>query len=101
MSVVAIDTVRVGIVVERSSSTWVPFEYRMFFCRQKDVPPNNCVAEWASDVISCMSGEVLPGVGKLRVGERKRFWVTLLLTGTRDYWGEYDDEYEVIKCRPA
>lgn len=36
MTIVASETLRLGVLVERTDSEWRPFEYRMFYCRQRD-----------------------------------------------------------------
>ncbi len=100
MSIVAISIVRIGVEVTRNDSKWVPFDYRLFHCRQGDHPPDNCVRSWAEGAVELLGVcGGLPGQGKLKVGDSARYWATLRLIGTRDYWGEYDDEIEVIKCR--
>lgn len=100
MSVVAINTVRVGIEVTRNDSEWSQADYRMFWCRQKDKAPDQYVWSWAQECVSCLPYHGhLPGVLALPIGTTARYWVTMVLTGTRDYWGEYDDEVEILKCR--
>ena len=94
--------VRIGLLVERHDSEYQPFTYRQFYCRQKDkgnaryVPPS----EWSKEEVSN-----LPYHGtnrlfrRMKVGERRRYWVHARITGWQDYWGEYDSSFEVLSMR--
>lgn len=98
----AIQTVRVGIQVERTESKYSPFRYRMFHCRQRDRgdATHYPIAVWAYDEVDMFSIRAgLPGQQKLKVGETARYWVQMEMTHTSDYWGEHDTDIEILKCR--
>lgn len=102
MTLLATRTVRVGIIVEKSGDDWLPFDFRMFHCRSKDKGDRtHCpLSEWAATEIGFLSSsKSLPGLSKLKVGEVARYWVHLRLGHSRDYWGEYDSEIKILKCR--
>jgi len=88
--------VTVGIQVRRTDSKWIPFEHRMFYCKQKDVYDR----DWASEEVSLLSvlGGV-PGQHKMKIDESRRYWATIRLICTRDYWGEYDYDVEFLKVK--
>lgn len=88
----------VGIVVERRDSKWIPFEYRMFHCRQRN--PNTW--DWANSLVG-MLGVLggLPGEEKMKVGEVRRYWVRMSMHAWSDYWGEWDEDVEILKIRRA
>jgi hypothetical protein len=91
-------TVRVGIEVTRNNSKWVPYDYRMFHCRQKDYK----LQDWAESVVWIM-GQFggIPGVKKIGIDETRRYWVYIDLTGYKNYLGEYEDEITIIKATRA
>ena len=96
--------VRVGILVERHDSKWRPFSYSMFHCRSRDRgDAKYCsISDWMNETISCFpyAGE-LPGVKKIPVGGSRRYWVHLSVERSFDYWGEYDENVEILKVRPC
>lgn len=95
-------TVRVGVLVERHNSKCKPFDYRMFFCRQRDNPKeNNFVAEWAKEEVNLLSIRSLrlPGQKKMKVGEVRRYWVRMTMHWCCDYWGEWDSDVEIISAK--
>lgn len=98
--------VRVGIQVTRQDCKWIPFTYRMFWCKQREVPPPESrlcpVSDCAQESIS-MLGELggVPGEHKMKVGESRRYWATLCLHAYQDYWGECDEDVEFIRIRRA
>lgn len=97
----SIRTVRVGIEVERND---LAFSFRMFHCRSRDMGDDKHVplADWAYDEISMLNiRSGLPGQQKLKVGESARYWVHMRMIHTSDYWGEHDNDIEILKCRRA
>lgn len=94
--------VRVGILVERTDSKIIPFEYSMFHCRSRDKGDKKYVplSEWAADEVGLLSVRPgLPGQNKIPVGGSARYWVQMRMSAYRDYWGEWDSEVEILKCR--
>lgn len=95
-------TVRVGILVERMESKIIPFEYSMFYCRSRDQGDERHVplSNWAADEVNLLSVRSgLPGQNKIPVGGSARYWVHMRMSAYCDYWGEWDSDVEVIKCR--
>lgn len=98
------NVVRVGVLVERFDSKWIPFEYSMFWCQQRDQGNEKyCpIAEWAAEEVNMLTERIgLPGQHKMKVGETRRYWVKMRMSSYRDYWGEYDSKVEILKCRRA
>lgn len=93
---------RLGIKVECFDSEHREHEYRMFHCRQRDQgDEKRCsIEDWMRDVVSCFPyfGD-LPGVKTMKPGEVRRYWVHLRVTGTQDYWGDYDEDVDLLKVR--
>ena len=97
--------VRVGIQVTRQDSEWIPFEYRMFWCKQQgqhEDPRYISDAEWAQEMVGMLNvlGGV-PGEYKMKVGESRRYWATLRLSAWSDSMGEWDENVEFLKVRRA
>lgn len=93
---------RVGILVEKQDSKYIPYTSTMFHCRQRDPgDAKHCpLSDWAADEVSMLGYfHELPGWRKLKVGETARYWVHMRMTHTSDYWGEHDTSVEILKCR--
>ncbi len=88
--------VRVGILVQRQDSFYMPFTYEMFYCKQKE----EGLVDWAQESVGllCVLGG-LPGKHKMKIGESRKYWVHATLTFTTDYWGESDQDMEIISMR--
>lgn len=98
----SIRTVRVGILVEREDSKWLPFRYTMFHCRSRDMGDERHVplCDWAAEEVNLLEVRAgLPGQNKIPVGCSARYWVQMKMTHTSDYWGEHDTDVEILKCR--
>lgn len=90
------DTVTFEVVVERHDSKWVPFRYRMSWCKQKEYD----LRDWVQDNVNLMG--VLggpPGQEKMQVGDKWQFRVTATITSWQDYWGEFDQAMEIHSSR--
>lgn len=88
--------VTVGIEVTRFDSEYVPFEYRMFWCKQRTYN----IVDWASEEVHLLAGHGgLPGVHKMQVGESRRYWVKMILDSYRDYWGEYYSNVTLLRVK--
>ena len=88
--------IRVGIEVTRYDSKWIPFEYRMFYCKQQDTH----IWDWANEstgLLGVLGG--VPGEHKMQVGEVRKYWVHGTLTYSTDYWGESDQDFEMISVK--
>lgn len=85
MTIVANEVLRLGVLVERTDSKWIPFEYRMFHCRQRD--PGDTVrrpiAEWAQEEVHLM-----PEHGFNQLFKRMKV-------------GEYDSDMTPLKIKRA
>lgn len=102
MTLLASHTVRVGIVVERMDSEWVPIELQMFHCRSKDRGDStHCpLSEWAEEEVQFLSHrKCLPRLLKLKIGEVARYWVHMRMYHYQDYFGEHDSKVKILKCR--
>jgi hypothetical protein len=103
MTVVSSAVVRVGVLVEKFGEKPVESRFTVFYCRSKDKgDATHCpVSEWVGDEINYLMRYYggFSGHDKIPVGGRARYWAQLRLTCTRDYWGDFDSEVEVIKCR--
>jgi hypothetical protein len=89
--------VRVGILVTRHDSKWIPFTYSMFYMRSHRNTP---LADWASEsvyLLSVLGG--VPGQQRMKVGETRRFFAHVELSYWHDYWGECDQDIELLSCR--
>lgn len=59
-------------------------------------------AEWAKDEVSGMSYHGFDKVFKrMKVGERRRYWMHIRITCYRDYWGEYDSGMRLLNIKRA
>jgi hypothetical protein len=102
MTIVSRATVRVGVLVERYDADFLEFSYTMFYCRSKDKGDDtHCpLSEWVREEISSLDYHGgFPGQEKIPVGGRARYWAQLRVTCTRDYFGDFDSNVEIIKCR--
>lgn len=94
--------VRVGIKVTRTGSKHFSFDYEMFYCRSKDRgnKRRTPISDWMRDVVECMPYSVrIPSANKLKIGESARYFVQIMVEGYTDYWGEYDENVAILKCR--
>ncbi len=100
MTIMSRATVRVGIEVERYDSKWIPLEYRMFWCKQR---ADGNLVDWANEEVGLFTVRNDPFnlMNRMKVGERRRYWVRMTITSTRDYWGEYDSDIEIHKFKRA
>lgn len=88
--------VRVGVLVKRHDSKWIPFTHEMFYCKQKE----DGLVDWALEsvgLLGVLGG--LPGEHKMKIGESRKYWVHATLTYSEDYWGEADEDMEIISMR--
>jgi hypothetical protein len=101
MTLVTSQISRIGFTVERFDSQWVPFEYRMFYCRQpNDLERSIYYREWASDCVGLMSQFGFNYIfRKMKVGERRRYFAHAEFSHYQDYWGESDYDMEILKMR--
>lgn len=98
MTCIGSEIVTIGVHVERFDSEWIPLRYRMFWCKQRNVN----VQEWAAVEVDLLSVHgFIPAVNRMKVGETRRYWVRMLISAYRDYWGEHDTEVEILKVRRA
>jgi hypothetical protein len=90
-------TVTVGIRVERFDSKYIPFEYHLFHLRQQG---SDGVADWAQEsvgLLGVLGG--LPGEHKMHIGEVRKYWVRMRMSYWEDYWGEGNQDIEILKIR--
>ena len=88
--------VRVGILVQRHDSKWIPFTHEMFYCKQKE----DGLVDWAQEsvgLLGVLGG--LPGEDKMQIGESRKYWVHATLTYNTDYWGDDDQNMIIISMR--
>lgn len=92
--------VTVGIEVERQhDKSWRPLKCRMFWCKQKSDP---YLIEWAREEVDLLGNAILPGTKNMRVGERRRFWVRMLMSSYHCYWDdELSSEVQILKAKRA
>lgn len=89
---VARHTLRVGILVAADLDG--ELECSMFHCRSSDYQ----LRDWAGGLIAELDRhDTPPGHNKIKPGETRRYWAKIELRGYQDYWGEYDDEIEILE----
>jgi len=95
MTLIYTKNVRVGVEVERHDSKWIPFTYRMFYCRTNDRD-----ADWVKEEAEAMTS-YNNKFRKLKVGERRRYWMHLCIDGYKDYWDDYCSSVGIISMKRA
>lgn len=96
-------TVRVGVLVERQDSELIPFEYSMFYCRQRDQGDiESChISEWAQQEVDMLSVRKCFRPRYMKVGETRRYWIHMTMSSHCDYWGEWDSDIEIHSIKRA
>lgn len=101
MTIIATQISRIGFTVERFDSKWIPFEFRMFYCRQpNDLKNQIYYHDWARECVSLMPQFGLNDTfEKMEIGDRRRYWAHVRLDCHQDYWGECDYDMEILKLK--
>lgn len=89
-------TVTFEMVVEREDSNYTPFNYRLSWCKQRELGTYMWVADYVP-LLSEFGG--IPNAKKMQVGDKWHYRVKATLFGDKDYWGEYRGDMEIHSAR--
>lgn len=81
--------------VERYDSDYVPFMCRVTWCKQKDFR----VQTWICQFVENSMDGIQFGQHTMKIGEYRKYRIHGILRGRFDYFGEYDDNLEILKVK--